>query len=40
VTVAGSLHELTLVSNNKFETKTPDGVVFHPASGPSIPLSS
>jgi hypothetical protein len=36
----GSLHELTLVSSNKFETKTPDGVLLHPPTGPAIPLSS
>ena len=40
VTTVGSLHELTLVSPNKYATKTPDGILFHPVSGPPIPLSS
>jgi len=40
VTTVGTLHELTLVSNNKFQTTAPDGVVFHPVSGPPITLTS
>jgi hypothetical protein len=36
----GTLHELTQVSTNKYETKTPDGVLLHPPTGPVIPLSS
>jgi hypothetical protein len=37
--VVGSLHELTL-AHNKYATLTPDGILYHPASGPPISLSS
>jgi hypothetical protein len=39
ITTAGSLQQLTL-TQDKFQTHHPDGIVFHPASGPSIPLTS
>jgi hypothetical protein len=39
LSVVGTIHELTL-TRNKYETKTPDGVLFHPATGPAVPLSS
>jgi hypothetical protein len=39
ITVAGSLQQLTL-TQDKFQTHSPDGVLFHPVTGPSIPLTS
>jgi len=36
----GSFHELTLVGSNKYSTLSPDGITFHPSSGPPIALTS
>ena len=36
----GSVHNLTLAGSNKYATTTPDGVLYHPPSGPAIPLTS
>jgi hypothetical protein len=40
IRTVGTLHDLTLVSPNKYVTKTPDGVTFHPISGPPVSLTS
>jgi hypothetical protein len=39
ITTAGSLQQLTL-TQDKFQTHSPDGILFHPVSGPTIPLTS
>jgi hypothetical protein len=42
VTVVGSFQELTTVSvsQNKYSTTTPDGVLYHPSSTTTVVLAS